>query len=79
MFVSLWILNFTTYRISVGGKSATRENMVDREEKIGIKTMILSKLNIEKAKIVAFVLVIGFVIHNTIYFQNRGKVSSLVM
>ena len=51
--------------------------MGEGEGKSGIKSMILSKLNIEKAKVVAFVLAIGFVIHNIVYLQNTGKISTL--
>ena len=53
--------------------------MGEGEGKSGIKSMILSKLNIEKAKAVAFVLAIGFVIHNIVYFQNTGKISDKVL
>ena len=41
----------------------------------GMKNIIFSNLNIDNAKIVAFILAVGFVVHNAVYFENTGETS----
>ena len=47
--------------------------MAEAEDESKMKNMIYSNLNIDNAKVMAFILAVGFVVHNTVYFENTGE------